>query len=225
MTRLAQHVRRLVRPAWPAVLRRRTPVSRYWGFDRGTPVDRYYIERFLGECAGDIRGRVLEVQDRMYTNHFGMSVDQSEVLDVDAGNPRATIVADLATADAIADDTFDCIVLTQTLQLIYDVHSAVAHCHRILRRDGVLLATVPAVSRVVGDPEAPLDHWRFTTSSCRRLFGDRFGEQHVSVYSYGSLATVCAFLYGLAREELPQRRLEFRDPRFPLIVAVRAVKA
>src|SRR5215218_7850047 len=29
-----------------------TPVSREWGFDRGTPVDRYYVECFLARFAG-----------------------------------------------------------------------------------------------------------------------------------------------------------------------------
>ena len=39
------------------------PVSDHWGWDRGTPVDRYYIEQFLAEHAADVRGRVLEVKD------------------------------------------------------------------------------------------------------------------------------------------------------------------
>src|SRR6185503_10982321 len=48
-------------------LRRLTPISRVFGFDRGTPVDRYYIENFLADNASDIRGRVLEVGDDSYT--------------------------------------------------------------------------------------------------------------------------------------------------------------
>src|SRR5258708_1276969 len=39
---------------------RTRPISTSFGFDRGTPIDRYYIENFLGRNAGDIRGRVLE---------------------------------------------------------------------------------------------------------------------------------------------------------------------
>jgi SAM-dependent methyltransferase len=205
-------------------LRARRPVSPYWGFDRGTPVDRHYIEGFLRRCSTDIRGHVLEVQDRMYTERFGSGVERSDVLDIDVRNERATIVADLASADVIPDDTFDCFIATQTLQLVYDVHAAIGHSYRILRPRGVLLATVPTASRVVGDPNAPLDYWRFTTSACRRLFAEHFGDAHVTVQTYGSLATVVAFLYGLAREEVPRRRLDAEDPRFPLIVSVRAVK-
>src|SRR3954471_21782846 len=52
-------------------LNRTTPLSRHFGFDRGTPVDRYYIESFLAENAGAIRGRTLEIGDDEYTHRFG----------------------------------------------------------------------------------------------------------------------------------------------------------
>jgi hypothetical protein len=35
-------------------LDRLTPISRGWGFDRGAPIDRFYIERFMAPRAGDI---------------------------------------------------------------------------------------------------------------------------------------------------------------------------
>jgi glycosyltransferase involved in cell wall biosynthesis len=44
-------------------LDRLTPVSRVFGYDRGLPVDRYYIEGFLFHHANDIAGRVLEIAD------------------------------------------------------------------------------------------------------------------------------------------------------------------
>ena len=39
-------------------IRRTTPLSDHWGRERGTPVDRYYIERFLAAERDVIRGRV-----------------------------------------------------------------------------------------------------------------------------------------------------------------------
>src|SRR5882757_9483668 len=72
---------------------RTSPVGRSFGFDRGTPIDRYYIENFLDKNAGDIRGRVLEIGDNSYTIRFGgPRVDKSDVLHVDEANPAATIV-------------------------------------------------------------------------------------------------------------------------------------
>src|SRR5919108_701423 len=131
-----QRIRRVVRPARLGTLRRTTPLSHDFGYDRGTPVDRYYIERFLWAHRDDVRGRVLEVKDSTYTDWLGSGVTQKDVLDIDRANEDATISADLASADEIADGTFDCFILTQTLQLIYDVRSAVTHARRILRPGG-----------------------------------------------------------------------------------------
>jgi len=222
--RLRERLRRILRPAVLGPLRRLAPLSANWGYDRGTPVDRYYIERFLEEHRRDIRGRVLEIKNRDYTTLYGTGVERSDVLDVDASNPRATIVADLAAADAVPGDSFDCFVLTQTLQYIYDTRAAVAHAHRILRPGGVLLATVPAVSRI--DPGAGVEHdyWRFTTAACAALFGGAFGPGRVEVAARGNLFTSVAFLSGMAREELTARELRTDDPYFPLVVTVRAVK-
>jgi SAM-dependent methyltransferase len=220
-----RRLRRLSRPAWLGTLRRITPLSAHWGTDRGTPLDRYYIERFLELHRADITGRVLEVKDGDYTRRFGREVAGSDVLDVDAGNPRATVLADLAAADAVPAETFDCFLLTQTLQLIYRTGSAIGHAWRILRPGGVLLATVPAVSRVIRGQDHSQDYWRFTAASCAALFGERFGPEQVTVRARGNVLTCIAFLAGMAYEELSRRELDTDDPDFPLLVTVRAVKA
>lgn len=215
--------RRLV-PIRFGSLRRTTPLSGDWGFDRGLPVDRYYIEAFLERNRADIRGRVLEVKDSAYTDRFGGSVVQRDVLDILPTNPHATIVADLARADAVPSNAFDCFILTQTLQLIYDVPAAIGHAHRILRSGGVLLVSVPSVSRIVPERDAVADYWRFTRASCTRLFGAIFGEAQIQVLSHGNVLPAVAFLMGLASEELRPRELDAHDPDFPLVITVRAVK-
>jgi SAM-dependent methyltransferase len=198
-------------------------LSDVWGRDRGTPVDRYYIESFLREHAQDVRGDVLELLDSGYTDRFGHDVSRRDVLDVDPANSRATVVTDLAAADAIASDLYDCFILTQTLQFIYEVGAAVAQAHRILRPGGVVLCTVPSVSRVARR-SLDSEHWRFTAASCTRLFGDVFGEAAVEVRSYGNVLACVGFLVGLAAEELRRKELEFVDPHFPLVIAVRAIR-
>jgi hypothetical protein len=221
----AQRLRRIRRPGWLARLPGRVrPVSAHWGFDRGTPVDRYYIERFLAAHASDIRGRALEVKDSTYTTRFGVGVTHHDVLDIDASNPLATVVADLSAADHVASDRFDCFVLTQTLQLIFDVRAAIAHAHRLLAPGGVMLVTVPCVSRIVPRFGLEGDYWRFTAASCRRLFGEIFGAERVTVTTMGNVGAATAFLMGLAAEEVPRRVLDEHDPYFPILVGVRSVK-
>ena len=216
--------RRLRRPSLLRMMGVR-PLSTEWGFDRGTPVDRYYIERFLAAHSADIRGRTLEVKSAEYTRRFGSAVTQADVLDLDTKNADATLIADLAVGEGIPERAFDCFVLTQTLQFIYDLHAAVVQSHRLLRPGGVLLATVPIVSRIAPRYGLTTDYWRFTAASCSRLFGDVFGAEQVTVSTHGNVFAGVAFLRGAAVEELPRRKLDVHDPYFPILATVRAVRA
>jgi len=205
-------------------LRRLQPFSRSWGFDRGLPIDRVYIEAFLKECADDIKGTVLEVQDSRYTRLFGGErVARAEVLDIDPHNHNATIVADLNAANNLPDDSFDCIILTQTLQLIFEVRSALKDLHRSLKPGGVLLVTVPGITKTQIKLEDTW-YWCFTATSMQRLLDELFGEGQTRVTKYGNLLTAVAFLEGLAASELSEDELAATDPEYQVIVAARSVK-
>jgi SAM-dependent methyltransferase len=226
---------RVLGPALPVLRRWRrpatftemdtAPLSTDWGFDRGTPIDRYYIERFLARHAGDIRGRVLEVKNSDYTRRFGQGVTEAAVLDVSADNPLATLVADLSRPEMFPEGRFDCFVLTQTMQFIYEVQAVVQSAHRLLAPGGVLLVTVPSISRIAPRYGPTTEFWRFSAASCTRLFGDVFGEGNVEVRTHGNVLAATAFLYGAALEEIPPEKLDVDDPFFPLIVSVRATRA
>jgi peptidoglycan/xylan/chitin deacetylase (PgdA/CDA1 family)/glycosyltransferase involved in cell wall biosynthesis len=203
-----------------------SPISPSWGRDRGTPIDRHYIERFLDFHRKDIRGHVLEVRDSAYTTRFGASaVTRADVVDIDPSNERVTVVADLRNAANIASETYDCLIVTQTLQLVDDISAAIRECARLLRPGGVLLATVPGIIRVDDEAGVDGDHWRLTEASARRLFADAFSLECVDVTTYGNVGVAAAFLHGLSVEELSSAELEHRDPAYPMVVAVRAVRA
>lgn len=216
-------LRRRRRPVWLGSLGKTTPVSSKWGYDRGLPVDRWYIDRFLEEHRGDITGRVLEVKDSGYTDRFGHAVEERAVLDVDPDNQLATYVADLAAADELPSEAFDCFVLTQTLQYILDLRGALAHAHRVLRPGGVLLATLPVTSPVAGSPLT--DFWRFTPLVAERLLEEAFAPGEVRVDGRGNVLAQVAFLEGLAAEDLTDAELAVHDARFPLVTCARAVRA
>ncbi len=230
--RTRQHRYRLQWPRRGSVdfggLRRLTPVSRIFGFDRGLPIDRYYIERFLAAHAEDIRGRVLEIGDDRYTRQFGGSrVTEGDVLHVVAGTPHATIIADLARAEDVPSESFDCILCIQTLQMIVDVEAALRHLARMLSPGGVLLATNSGINRICRregiDPWG--EYWRFTAQSAHRLFGRAFTPANVRIAAYGNVLAAVAFLHGFAAEELTPEELDYEDADFEVLVAVRAVKS
>jgi peptidoglycan/xylan/chitin deacetylase (PgdA/CDA1 family)/SAM-dependent methyltransferase len=206
-------------------LRTTTPISPGFGFERGLPVDRHYIERFLDGRRDAVRGRVLEIGDDEYTRRFGgEAVDSVDVLHAGAGNPQATIVADLTDAPEIPDASYDCVICTQTLLLIYDVRAAIATIARILRPGGTALVTVPGVSRICrAEADEWGDFWRFTSMSARRLFEEAFAPAAVEVEAYGNVLAATAQLHGIASGELDAAELDAHDADFEVLIGVRAI--
>jgi hypothetical protein len=209
------------------ILRRPRPLHRDFGFHVGWPVDRHYIEGFLAAHRTDVRGEVLECgNDPNYTREFGDNrVTRAHVLYPVAGLPGGTLVGDLAIGEGIPQAAFDCMILTQVLQMIYDIRGAVRTVHASLREGGVALVTISGISQVsIHEPDAWGEHWRVTERAARRLFEEAFGTGAVTVESYGNVLAACAFLHGVPAAELTRAELDHRDPEFPVIVAVRAVK-
>ncbi|MCJ7521120.1 MAG: class I SAM-dependent methyltransferase, partial [Dehalococcoidia bacterium] len=208
------------------ILRLFRPVRHFTRFDEGLPIDRYYIDNYLDTFIQDIRGHVLEIGDDTYTSRYGGErISKSDVLHVTDGNPKATIIADLTCADNIPSDTFDCIIVTQALQYIYDVQAAINTLYRILKPGGVLLASVPGIAAISRyDMDHWGEYWRFTSMSTRRIFETIFPAGSVDVQTHGNMLTAIAFLLGLASEELGENELNYCHPDFQVLLTVRAVK-
>ena len=211
---------RLNRPRW-GNLRRLEPFSAYYGFDRGTPVDRFYLERFLAEYARDIRGAVLEVGHPRYARAFeDAAAERVEIVDIDAANTEATIVADLSEAGSLPAGRFDCFILTQTLQLVSDLEAAIQNAWQSLASGGVLLLSVPGITRADPD-EVEADRWRFTAPGLDTLIARTCVDGNREVAGHGNLTSAVAFLMGLAAEELEEHELTASDPHFPVVVCAR----
>jgi SAM-dependent methyltransferase len=206
-------------------LRRLKPISSQWGLDRGKPLDRYYIENFLARHAQDVHGQVLAIGDHFYTRKYGGDrVTQSDVLHVEEGNPNATIVGDLTDAPHIPSDSFDCFILTQTLQLIYEVRLALKTAHRVLKPGGVLLVTIPGITPLNDHEWNECWCWSFTTLSAQRLFEELFPAENIEIETFGNVLAATAFLQGLAAQEVQTDELDYCDPSYPVIITIRAVK-
>jgi len=166
------------------------------------------------------------VGDDSYSRRFGAGkINRQDVLHIVPGSPGATIIADLAHAPHIPPECFDCIILTQTLQYIFDLEGAAATLYRILKPGGALLATLPGISQICRDQEdKDSDCWRFTPSSARRLFARHFAQEHTHVGASGNVLAATAFLEGLAVEDLSREELDVHDPDYPLTITVVATK-
>lgn len=218
--------RRLSRRLGAPIARRRLvlglePLSYILGYDRGPDLMRYHLQnQFLPEFAEDIRGHCLEFEENLYASWFkGDRVTKIDVLHVDNTNPRATLVADLTKPNNLPSNTFDCIICTYVLHVIFDVEKAIAELYRILKPGGVLLVAIPQVS--IHDYAHEI--WRFTPEGLELLLGRSF-NQNVTIRAYGNSLIAAAAIRGLVVDEFTQSELNYSDPRFAPVVCARAVK-
>jgi hypothetical protein len=195
------------------------PLSDWYGYDRGTPVDRPYIEAFLAQHAADVRGRVLEVKSDDYARRFGSGrVTRVDVVDVDADNPAATMVADLDQPSVLERGAYDCVVLTQTLQFLTP-SVALPELYASLAPGGVLLVTTSALTR----QETPdTDRWRLPPAGLRDLLTTCLpAEAEVEVEGRGNAVAAAASLLGMVVQELSPAQLAPVDWRFPVVSLAR----
>ena len=206
-------------------LNRTKPFSTQFGYDRGGPVDRYYIENFLAQNKGHIKGRALEIGDNEYTLRFGGdSITKSDILHIDDSNKNATFIGDLSNAPQLPDASFDCIVLTQTLHLIYDYKDALRTCYRILKPGGALLLTVPGISHIDQGEWKNIWLWSFTQASVKKLLAETFSKAHITIETFGNVLAATAFLYGMGLPEIKQKQLDETDPHYQVIITACAIK-
>ena len=200
------------------------PISSKFGFDRGTPIDRYYIEKFLTENSNYIKGNLLEIADSNYSKKYATgSKNIFNVLTFD--NPPedcSVIVGDLSKPETLPNNVMDCFICTQTYNFIYDVKKAIESSYKMLKKDGVLLATVSGISQI---SRYDMDYWRFTDLSIRKFLMEFFDEDKISIKVYGNSIAASAFLQGISIEDFDnQKILEEIDMNYQLIIGIVAKK-
>lgn len=198
------------------------PISRIFGIDRGCPIDRYYIEKFLKENSHYIRGIVLEVAERTYTKKYGVGVEKSYVINMGPSAENDSIVINLETGEGVINGIADCFILTQTLPFIFDVKKAAENTVRLLKEGGIALITVSGITQISRyDMDRWGHYWSFTTASLKRVFEECNNIASVEVKAYGNVKSAASGLYGLATEEMNQKSLEYQDDDYQqLITAV-----
>jgi hypothetical protein len=211
-------LRGLPAPNW-GNLRRTQPFSSYFGFERGTPIDRYYAGKFFEQHRSVISGAVLEMQMPGAAVRHG-SPQRLDTLDIDARH-TPTWCCDLAEADAVPQDSYDCFVMPSTLPFLRDLDSSLRHALRIIKPGGHLLATIPLLGQL--DTNAR-EYWRMTADGWR-IVGDRvWPEADVTIATYGNCLAATAAMLGLAAEELTEAELDVVDERFPVLVSLHCRK-
>lgn len=161
----------------------------------------------------------MEIRDPIYSAG-PPGVDTVQIVDIDPTNRAATLVADLTEARSLPAESFDCAIVTHTLQFLRDVEAALLNLRQSLRADGTLILTVPTIIKI--DHEAPAgDYWRWTPEGLHVLLERHFPGDDVQVEGHGNVLAAIAFLMGLARQELTEEELAADDPNFPIVACGR----
>lgn len=198
------------------------PLSRSFGRERGTPIDRYYIEKFLSENKKYIRGTVGEIAERTYTEKYGDDVNKSLIFHVNGRGDSVKL--NLETGEGVKDETVDCLICTQTIQMIYGIDTVFRNIYRLLKKNGTALITAHGIGQLsLGDYDNWGEYWRFTIKSMIRL-SQSAGFNDIEILSYGNVKTCICFLYGMCQEDLTAKDFEYNDRQYPLIVAARVRK-
>jgi len=206
-------------------LRNLKPVSSVFAFDRGTPIDRVYIEDFLEKNRIFVKGVLCEIADNSYSKKYGSNVEKFEILHYTQENKHATIVGDLTNISTIPQGKIDCFILTQTLNFIYDFKSAIVGLHFMLKEGGVALVSVAGISQISRyDMDRWGDYWRFTDLSIKKAFEEVFGYGNVEVETYGNVLSTTAFLQGISAEELTKEELFYKDKDYQMTITIKATK-
>jgi SAM-dependent methyltransferase len=198
-------------------MRRVTPFSASFGFERGTPVDRYYVDGFFLTNRGDIKGKVLEIQATSYSERFGVGVTEMHSLDI---NPRfkPTFCCDLAQSQSvIPSNAYDCFLIPNTLAHIADLEPALQNAYRVLAPGGVILASCPGFVPLIPDGD---DRWRMSAGGWHYVFERACPNSNLTVESKGNCLAAAAAMYGLSLEELTTDELDYNDRRNPVLVTV-----
>ncbi len=195
------------------------PAGRLFGCERGKPVDRYYIEKFLESNKEDIRGDVLEIAETTYSVKYGEDrIRNAFALHVEGWGGNV-IKGNLETGDGIEENCYDAVIITQTLMFIYNIQNVAKNIYKMLKKGGTALVTVSGISQISRyDAENWGSYYSFHEDALKRLFEPLFGKENVKTRVFGNVKTAISLLYGLCCEDLEESDFYKVDEDYPVII-------
>jgi glycosyltransferase involved in cell wall biosynthesis len=205
-------------------LDRLTPISSPFGSDRGVAIDQFYLDNFFSSKSLCIQGETLEIGSNLYGKQYGGNqVTKYDSWNLDVLNHH-TIAGDVMyNISEIADNSYDCIILAQKLNHIYDVKTALYTCCRLLKSGGSLLLTVPGLTPVNKSSDENF-YWSFTDKSIELLLKEVFLGSDPEIFVYGNVYTATAFLHGLVRTEIPLNKYIYFDTQYQVTITAKVTK-
>ncbi|MEA5625683.1 class I SAM-dependent methyltransferase [Nostoc sp. UHCC 0251] len=198
---------------------RKNPICHACGFTRGTPIDRYYLSKFVEEIKDQVVGNVLEIGSVPKDREFYNFSDRPgyRVLNLEA-SPGVDIVGDAHDQSLIEPESYDSIIIFNVLEHCYAPWQVAQNIHSWLKVGGKCFCLVPNAQRL---HDRPADYWRPLPDGLSLLFKN-FARH--KLYVYGNTKSVVAIFHGITVEEITKEDLDAFHPDYPVISCIVAEK-
>lgn len=132
----------------------------------------WLLRRVLAHILAPLGGRVLDLGcgSKPYQSLFGEGVSSYTGVDIAPGQAVDMVVAP-GQALPFADASFDTVLCTQVLEHVSGLDAALAEIRRVMRPGGVLVASVPFLYHLHGEPH---DYRRFTEFGLREALTEGY---------------------------------------------------
>lgn len=213
----------IVSPAIGAIewgdFRKTFPMCHACGFTRGTPIDRYYLQKFVREINDQVVGDVLEIGAVPKDKEFYDFSDRKsyKVLNLEPGI-GVNLVGDAHDLTLIETESVDSVIIFNVLEHCYAPWQVLQNIHTWLKPGGKCFCLVPNAQRL---HDRPADYWRPLPDGISLLFK---GFSQKQMYVYGNPLSVIAIFHGLATEELTTEELDAFHPDYPVLTCIVAEK-
>ena len=185
----------------------------------GTPVDRYYLNKFLDRIRPLVAGETLEIGGSSANREMYRFSKTTSYQSMDAAlQSAADVKADAHYPKTWKRAQFHTILAFNVLEHCRRPWNVIENIHRWLISGGRFFGVVPIAQRVHNDPK---DYWRIMPDALSALFED---FDSVEVATFGNLKSCFASLAGISAEEISVEELDEVDPYYPVVACVYAVK-
>ena len=200
-------------------LKRRFPLCNLFGFTRGIPIDRYYLDKFISEIRPQVTGTVLEVGGLLQNRELYQFSQATEYHTLDiAANPGVTQIGDVHDLAMFKPNSLDAVVIFNVLEHCHNPWIVVKNIYIWLKEGGKCFCMVPSAQRL---HDFPGDYWRPLPDGMQQLFQD-FRQR--KLYVYGNPMTVIASFMGISAQELSHEELNDFHPDYPVTTCMVARK-
>lgn len=177
-----------------------------------TSVRKYFVDKFFFENSDLIQGEVIDIggKKKRKRGSFDINTVSAQVTYVNIEESTNPDILASAENIPVNDGSFDTAIMRELLEHVQDPKKILRECHRLLRKSGTLLITVPFMIGIHGDPQ---DYGRYTESYWEMVAK----ETHFSIQKIERQGSIFAVLALMIQHIFLAKGVSWRPIQTPLV--------